>query len=144
MRCLSVLSVLLVFFAAIAPRSGHAGDQDFVGVWDVNTRLTVASGPVNPTYKPGDLRVDVWQIGGVPAQSWLTTKDGTMQGTIANSQARYIADVPLGQIIVMRVAIGCYLTSSRSMKGTISAEYWDRRFGYKVGLDAWTFEALKR
>lgn len=131
---------LLTIQSAVA----KADEADFYGVWDVNTLLTAASDAVNPDYQAGDLRIDVWQISGDSGQPTLTTRDGTVAGQIATNQAEFYAEVPLDNIILMRMVISAFLTSSRSMKGTISAEYWDTRFGYKVGLDAWTFEGLRR
>jgi len=137
-------AILLALMACLLAGPVHADDRDFFGIWDVNTYLTAASNPVNRDYEPGDVRADVWRIDGTALQSTLTTRDGTMPGQIANGQAEYYAEVPVGQIVLMRIMIAASLTSSRSMKGTIRAEYWDRRFGTQIGLDAWTFEGLRR
>lgn len=142
LRTFSHLFVFIMVFALAG--AAHADGADFLGEWDVNTRLTAASDAVNPNYRVGDLRTDVWRISGSVAQPSLTTRDGTLQGRIVGGQAEFLAEIALGAIIVMRVQIGAFQTSSRSMSGTIRAEYWDRRFGYMVGLDAWTFEAFRR
>ncbi len=116
----------------------------FLGIWDVNTKLVTASDAVNPNYRVGDIRIDVWKIAGTEERCTLTTKDGTMPGAIRGTAAIFDVSVPLDGIIVMQVHVEGFLTSSRSMKGTIKADYWDSRFGYKVGLDAWTFEGVRR
>lgn len=140
-RCLVwLLSVVLLCFAGTA----RADSTDFFGVWGVNTRLTAASDAVNPDYRVGDLRIDVWQVGGNAAAPTLTTRDGTVAGQISGNQAVFVADVPLDQILVMRIQISAWLTSSRSIAGTITAQYWDTRFGHQIGLDAWSFEGIRR
>lgn len=135
-----LLLPILIAFAAPA----RADEAAFYGVWDVNTRLTAASAAVNPDYRPGDLRIDVWQIRSGPGSPTLTTRDGTIAGRIAGDQAQFYAEVPVGNIILMRLLVSAFLDSSRSMAGTITAEYWDTRFGYKAGLDAWSFGVLRR
>lgn len=135
---------ILGLVLAVVLGSLPAGAQDFFGVWDVDTYLTAASNPVNRDYRPGDVRAEVWRIEGAGGQASLTSSQGTMPGRIAGGQAQFYAEAPLGQVLVMRILIEAALSSSRSMKGTIRAEYWDARFGTQVGLDAWTFEALRR
>ncbi len=136
--------LVLALVAVALPGRALAGSADFMGDWDVNTTLVAASGAVNQDYKPGDLRIEVWRISGSLDQPVLTTKDGSIHGRISGDAAQFLADVPVGQIVVMRIRIEAGLTSSRSMRGTINADYWDRRFGTKIGLDAWTFEAQRR
>ncbi len=124
--------------------SGGATSTSFFGSWDVNTKLVAASQAVNPDYQPGDIRIDVWQFSGTPEACTLTTKDGSVPGVVDGTVGTFDVDVPLDGIIVTKVHIAAFLTGSSSMKGTINADYWDSRFGYKVGMDAWTFEAVKR
>lgn len=135
-----LLTVMLAGFFGTA----HAESANFFGIWDVNTRLTAASNAVNQGYRAGDLRVEVWQLGGTLTAPTLTTRDGTVAGQISGDQAVFAVDLPLSQILVMRLQISASLTSSRSIAGTITAEYWDTRFGYKIGLDAWSFEGIRR
>ncbi|MFO0745326.1 MAG: hypothetical protein U1F43_06555 [Myxococcota bacterium] len=141
-----VSGVLLAFVALLLTRGSAkaAEPADFFGRWEVTTKLVTAYDAVNPNYRPGDIRVDVWTITGDVAGCSLTTKDGSMPGVVQGTAAVFDVAVPLDGIIVMKVHIEAYLTSSGSMKGTINADYWDSRFGYKVGLDAWTFEGVKR
>ncbi len=140
-----VPGLLASLVALLCARSAQAAaPEDFFGRWDVNTKLVAASDAVNPNYRVGDIRIDVWTIAGTGARCTLTSKDGTMPGAVSGTVGTFDVSVPLDGIIVMQVHIEAYLTSSRSMKGTIRAEYWDSRFGYKVGLDAWTFEGVRR
>ncbi len=146
----ALLSTIVAAMALLVPALDASGadaaphPSSFFGTWDVNIKLVTASGAVNPNYKPGDIRIDVWRFAGDGARCALTTKDGTVQGAIRGTVASFQTDVPLDGIIVMRVHIEAHLTSSGSMRGTINADYWDSRFGYKVGMDAWSLRGQKR
>jgi len=142
----SLTAALWVWLAALLAHcdGGTATSADFFGAWDVNTKLVAASDAVNPDYQPGDIRIDMWQFSGTPEACTLTTKDGTVPGVIDGTVGTFDTEVPLDGIIVMKVHIQVFLTSSGSMKGTINADYWDSRFNYKVGVDAWSFEGVKR
>lgn len=144
-RSLFIVSGSIALLVALTVgRTDAAAPAGFVGQWDVNTKLVAASDAVNPHYRVGDIRVDVWTIACAAERCTLTTKDGTMPGIVRGTAAAFDVSVPLDGIIVMQVHIEATLTSSGSMKGTINADYWDSRFGYKVGLDAWTFQGVKR
>lgn len=57
--------------------------------------------------------------------------------------ARFSTVIPTRLNLTVKIEIACFLTSSRSMKGTIKSQYFGT-FNNYVGLDAWTFEALRR
>ena len=126
------------------PGTGTGTGEDFFGVWDVNTKLTAGSDPVNPSYKEGDLRIDVWTIAGTLDKASLTGNQGTVHGRIDGTNATFEIQVDTGLGIIAKGRFDLFLTSSASLKGTIKADYYSAQFGYKVGLDAWTAEGVKR
>ncbi|MCC6750368.1 MAG: hypothetical protein IT371_22070 [Deltaproteobacteria bacterium] len=133
------------FFISLFVACGGTGKpEDFFGVWDVNTKLVAGSSPVNPQYKEGDIRADAWTIAGTLDQASLTGNQGTVPGRIVGTTATFDIQVNTGLGIVAKGHFELFLTGSRSLKGTINADYFSAQFGYKVGMDAWSAEAVKR
>ncbi len=138
-----ILAGILVLAGAVVGCTDTGQPEDFFGVWDVNTILTAGSDPVNPSYKEGDLRIDVWTIAGTLEKATLTGNQGTVPGRTTGTVAAFEIAANTGLGIIAKGKFDLYLTSSASLKGTITADYFSAQFGYKVGLDAWTAEAVK-
>lgn len=117
---------------------------DCSGTWTVQTRLVAASDATNQNYRPGDLRMEQWMIRQSGTALQLMSQAGTVAGTIGQGYSMVFAsawDTGLG--ITSDIRIEARLTSSASMAGTIKISYYSAQFGYQVGLDAWTFEAMR-
>jgi hypothetical protein len=139
-----LLATLPVWFGCASEGgSSAATPADLIGTWDVNTTLVAASAATNPSYKEGDLRTEVWTISGMPAALTLKSSQGTIAGTASSNTGVFDATVDTGLNLKMKVHIECFLNGTQSMKGTIKSEYFGTFDNY-IGLDAWTFEALRR
>ncbi len=135
---------LAVLLAVPAGDVAHAQMFNCAGTWTVQTRLVAASDATNQTYRPGDLRVDQWYIQQSGTALQLTSNAGTVAGQIGNGYTMVFAgawDTGLG--ITSDIRIEGQMQSTASMVGTIKVNYYSAQFGYKVGLDAWTFQAMR-
>ena len=143
-RHIGALCLLAGIMAALACDVVWAQMFECFGSWSVQTRLVAASDATNPTYRPGDLRVEQWDIRQSGAALQLTTQAGTIAGAVGPNYTLVFAsawDTGLG--VTSDIRIEARMTSSASMAGTIKVNYYSAQFGYQVGLDAWTFQAIR-
>lgn len=117
---------------------------DCSGFWAVQTRLVTASDAANTSYRPGDMRMEQWGIRQAGSALQLTSRVGTIAGGIGPGYTLAFAgtwDSGLGAKGDIRVE--AQMRSPNAMAGTIKVNYYSAQFGYQIGLDAWTFEAVR-
>jgi hypothetical protein len=117
---------------------------DCSGTWAVETRLVAASKPVNPGYNEGDARVEQWLIRQSGTALQLTSQAGTIGGSIADGYTLVFADTSdNGLGVRTAIRIEARMQSPAAMIGTIRVDYFSSQFGQPIGLDAWTFQAVR-
>jgi hypothetical protein len=122
-------------------RPGSAGA--LVGTWQVTTTLVAASKATNPDYKPGHIRVETWRIASHGGGLALTSQAGTIPGQAAGGGFVFDGGADTGANLKIHVRVEGRWRGSTTIAGTIKVRYFGTFDNY-VGLDAWTFEAVRR